>query len=495
MCSIGLLATTFCGLATVTVACGCSSSSSSSSSSEDGSTGGDSAPSSDGGGGRTMAGDAASSTETGATLSISPHIVTVAEGGTTKFSCNVACTFALKEGASGGSVATDGTYTAPNAMGVFHVVASSSDGQTDTATVTVPAPATGTPGMWESVTAPQMPATLFTGSGGFGAGNVVQDPKRPTDMFVGGYGSTWQSTDYGLHWTEVQSNPVPPYGPLGHVLAIADDNGTTATLWNASAYGAQKVYRSTDGGLTFTLTGTLSGGPDASLYSIVVDPYDSTHLVSGFHETDGLAESTDAGDTWNYVGQTGWPSGGISWFPFFLDTGEAKTTRTTWLAIAQNGGSLCTTADGGAHWTIPTGVGGLNHPHGNAGILQLGTTLFVGGTHSDGVASVGDGVYTSVDLGVTWTQVNDHGAGVVFGSTKYVYAMWSWACAQCTWDATGIAVQDMMAAQPGTTWTSAAAAANGLNWGPNSVATTSDGVHTIYVGSMWSSGMWRYVEP
>jgi hypothetical protein len=73
--------------------------------------------------------------------------------------------------------------------------------------------------------------------------------------------------------------------------------------------------------------------------------------------------------------------------------------------------------------------------------------------------------------------------------------MWSWACAQCTWDPTGINVQDMMAPQPGTTWTSAAPMANGLNLGPNSIATTSDGVHAIYVGSMWSSGMWRYVEP
>jgi hypothetical protein len=353
----------------------------------------------------------------------------------------------------------------------------------------------GDGGTWENVTAPAMPSSLFTGSGGFGVGNVVQDPKRPTDMFVGGYGSIWKSTDYGLHWSEVKSNPVPPSGPLGHVLAIADDDGMTATLWNASPIGAHKVYRSTDGGLTFTLTGTLSGGPDASLYSIVVDPYDSKHLLSGFHETDGLAESTDAGDTWHYVGQTGWPSGGISWFPFFLDTGDATTTRTTWLAIAQNGGSACTTHDGGAHWTVPTGIAGLNHPHGNAGILQLGSTLFVGGTHSNGVTSVGDGVYKSTDLGATWTQVNDKSAGIVFGSTKYVYAMWSWACAQCTWDPTGIKVQDMMALQPGTTWTSAAPIANGLSWGPNSVATTSDGVHTIYVGSMWSSGLWRYVEP
>jgi hypothetical protein len=34
-----------------------------------------------------------------------------------------------------------------------------------------------------------------------------------------------------------------------------------------------------------------------------------------------------------------------------------------------------------------------------------------------------------------------------------------------------------------------------LDWGPNSVAVTSDGKHSIIIGSMWATGLWRYVEP
>ena len=63
-------------------------------------------------------------------------------------------------------------------------------------------PATGTPGVWENVTSPQMDAALFTGSSGFGVGNIVTDPARPTDMYVGGYGSIWKSVDYGLTWNQ-----------------------------------------------------------------------------------------------------------------------------------------------------------------------------------------------------------------------------------------------------------------------------------------------------
>jgi hypothetical protein len=348
-------------------------------------------------------------------------------------------------------------------------------------------PATGTPGQWENVTSTAMDPALFTGSSGFGVGNVVQHPQRPTDMYAGGYGSLWKSVNYGLTWTEVPSNPKPGYEALGHVLAIAGDASTTL-LWLANGSGDQKVYRSTNGGLDFTLTGTLTGGPDAGLYSIVVDPNDATHLITGFHEQDGLAESTDSGETWQYVGTTGWPSGGVSWFPFFIDTKDAAKTRKTWLAIAQNGGSVTRTTDGGASWTTPDGIAGVQHPHGNSGLHQQGDTLFIAG-----IQGAGDGIYRSSDLGQSWTRVSTQGEGLVWGSEKNLYAMWGWACASCTWDSP---VQSITAPQPGMDWSNATAeATNGLNWGPNSVAVTSDGTHAIFVGSMWSSGLWRYVEP
>jgi hypothetical protein len=271
-------------------------------------------------------------------------------------------------------------------------------------------PATGAVGKWENVTSPDMDPSLFTGPSGFGVGNIVQDPQRPTDMYAGGYGSLWKSVDYGFTWTEVPSNPVPAYEPLGHVLAIGGDSKTT-TLWLANGSGGQKVYRSTDLGLTFTLTGTLSGGPDAALYSIIVDPNDATHLLSGFHEQDGMAESTDGGDTWQYTGTSGWPSGGISWFPFFVATGDAAKTRKTWLAIAQNGGSVVMTSDSGATWSIPNGISGLGHAHGNASLYQNGSTLFISGTGGD----AGDGVYRSTDLGQNWERVNMQAMGDCLG--------------------------------------------------------------------------------
>ena len=168
--------------------------------------------------------------------------------------------------------------------------------------------------------------------GDYGLGTIVVDPARPTDMYVGGYGAIWKSTDYGLTWSMLNSKPNPPSLSLGRVLAVA---GTSpATLWMANLLGDQKVYKSTDAGLTFRLTGTVPGGHTESLYSIIVDPKNSQHLLSGFHEADGLVESNDGGETWAYVSSgQGWPSGGKSWYPFFVDTQDGATPMKTWFVI------------------------------------------------------------------------------------------------------------------------------------------------------------------
>jgi hypothetical protein len=345
-------------------------------------------------------------------------------------------------------------------------------------------PALGTPGVWEEVTSKEMDPELF--SDGFGIGNIVTDPARPTDLYAGGYGSIWKSTDYGLTWKRLDSKPNPPSLALGHVLAVA---GTTPpTLWMANIIGEEHVFKSTDGGLTFTLTGTIAEEPDAaSLYSIVVDPNDATHLLSGLHEQDKVLESSDGGETWKFVSGAGWPDGGKSWFPYFVDVGDPIKSRKTWFAIGQDGGSAVMTTDAGATWTKPTGLEGLQHPHGGTGFYQDAAALFVAG-----VGGAGDGVYRSTDLGKSWTRVATGSGGVVWGTPKNLYVMWGWACSGCGLDEGG--PQYQTAPQPGTTWSKGTVPAS-LDWGPNSVAVTSDGTHSVIVGSMWATGLWRYVEP
>lgn len=347
-------------------------------------------------------------------------------------------------------------------------------------------PAEGTPGVWEDVTSDVMDREMFSGDG-FGAGNIVVDPARPTDLYLGGYGPIYKSTDYGLTWTRLNTDPEIPEVPLGHVLAVA---GTTpATIWVAHWEGGGQTFRSRDGGKKFQIVGELPERPGAgNLYSIKVDPSNANHLISGLHEEEGLVESNDGGDSWHFVTGDGFPKGvdpGVSWFPFFVDVGDAEKTSKTWFAIAQDGGSAIMTEDGGETWVKPKGIEGLMHPHGGSQLLQVGNTLFIAGM--EGPAGIG--VYRSTDLGKNWKVVAEGSGAIVWGSTKNVYAMWGWACGGCTDGA-----QYQTAPMPGDKW-SDGTVPSGLNWGPNSVAITSDGTHAIYVGSMWQTGIWRYVEP
>jgi hypothetical protein len=330
-------------------------------------------------------------------------------------------------------------------------------------------------GVWTNVTPPGMdPSDLAPAANAFGPGAIVADPAHPGDLYVGGSASgLWKSSDYGFTWTPL-SNKVPN-APRGVTIAVA---GTTpATIWGA---GYNDIFKSTDGGTTFTETKL-----DVSLYSLKVDPNDPTHLISGLHEADGVYESTDGGATWKNVSGTGFPTGGVSWYPDFVDAGDAAKTRSTWFAIAQNGASAIMTRDGGAHWTIPTGLNGLNHPHGNSQMFQSGTSLFVAG-----VGGPGQGVYRSADLGMSWSRVDSGKApeAIVWGTASKVYAMYAWACSNCDLG-TNFEVADL----PGTSWSAQTVPAD-LNLGPNSVAVTFDGTHYVFTAVMWSLGIWRYVE-
>lgn len=319
------------------------------------------------------------------------------------------------------------------------------------------------PGQWIDVT----PATMAVPE--FGPGPVVVDPLRPSDLYVGGGGDgLWRSTDYGNTWTKINADI--GYVPMGLVLAVAPSTPATVLIATGGA-----LLRSTDGGVTFT---RLPNDLPAELYSLALDPDDPRHLLSGLHEADGVVESTDGGATWRAVTGAGFPTGGKSWYPFFLDGGG-------WLAIAQDGGSVTVTRDGGAHWTVPTGIDGLEHAHGNAQIVTDGDTVFV-----PGVGGPGQGVYRSDDDGASFTRVLDGAYSVAWATPDHVYAMWGWACADCDLGA-GFHVATRPAA---TDWT-APTLPPALVIGANHVAVTSDGTHRVFVGTAWSTGLWRYVEP
>jgi hypothetical protein len=351
--------------------------------------------------------------------------------------------------------------------------------------------AVGTAGTWENVSpkAMNLDPTAFNNDN-FGVQDVLVDPVRPSDVytFVCHQG-VWKSTDYGGTWAKVNTGLNGPEIDTGKPWGSGIDSNrcrdpnTPPTLYTLNGGGQlQGFFKSTDGGVSWThivLPNQTSTQYPQDAYSIAVDPYDGNHLLMGFHEAVGLVESNDGGVTWVVHKPA---DAGVSVYNFFVDTGNAATTRATWLSVAQESHMFRTT-DSGSTWTE---VETLQHGHGCSQLFQAGSgVIYVPGLYGSG----GNGVYRSADYGATWSMVFNGVSNNVNGTATTLYANYGWA------DAGGVDPSMQTAPRTaGTPWTATPAPA-GMTNGSKGSAVTFDGTHHIVIDGNWAAGLWRYIEP
>jgi hypothetical protein len=343
--------------------------------------------------------------------------------------------------------------------------------------------------VWTNVT-PAGPGANLTINGAYGTETVGADPNKPSDLYANfnEYG-IYKSTDYGLTW----NGPVNTGTNGGDItgdgnFSIASGGpGKPPILYGGFIHNSAGFWRSTDGGVDWTnFQIPVAGSQD--VYQPDVDPNDPMHIILGYHERDGIAQSSDGGQTWTSVSiDAGMHESGGTGYPFFVNTGNPATTRTTFLWISQNTVGTWRTTNSGTTWTRVD----LNcHPHGACQIFQPGNgVIFIAG----GQSTLGNGVLRSTDYGQTWTHVGENSGqsqSGVFGTPSHVYSMFGWACVPCS-----IYPAFQVAALPGISgWTSPATPAGMTGGGFSDVAVTYDGSHYILVASMWDKGLWRYIE-
>jgi hypothetical protein len=139
--------------------------------------------------------------------------------------------------------------------------------------------------------------------------DVVVDPSQPNTIFVASAGGgVWKSTDAGMTYAPAWPNDYPQ--AIGS-LARGSDGSLWAGTGEANASGGgityvgDGVYKSTDGGATWTNVGLGNAG---MIGRIAVDPQDpNTVLVAGsgsIYSTGGkrgLYRTIDGGATWTPV--------------------------------------------------------------------------------------------------------------------------------------------------------------------------------------------------
>jgi hypothetical protein len=389
-----------------------------------------------------------------------------------------------------------------NGTTYYYVVSAlDSAGESANSTQISATPATPTPpptsfGPWTNVTPSGVDLTNSLDCGNFGTQQVWTDTTHPSNIYAEfNCQGIWKSADYGQTWT----------GPIntGTNGAVAGDCGGGMTL--APTSGQPIIYESclrgngsgfnvsTDGGVNWThlTVGPLPDGQQDIGGQVGVDPYNSSHILIVGHEQNYIGQSTDGGHTWTSIpmaaGMLGAPGTAVI---FFINTGDSSTSAKTWLWISEgSGGTFGTwrTANAGSTWTR---VDSNEHAHGTTQIYQPDTSgvLYIAGIYS----AEGWGVLRSADYGQTWAHVGNSGTqGVVWGTSKNVYSMYSWACGLTC----NVSPNLQIASQPGNgTWTQPATPSP-MAQGAAAVAVTNDGSHNIMITANWGAGLWRYVEP
>jgi photosystem II stability/assembly factor-like uncharacterized protein len=259
---------------------------------------------------------------------------------------------------------------------------------------------------------------------------------QPNVFYVGvNNGGVWKTDDAGHTW-----NPIFDDQPTGSIGALAVAPSNPDILYVGSGEGLQRpdlstgdgVYKSTDGGKTWTNVGLRDG---QQISAIVVDPKDADRVFVavlghpyGPNKERGVYHTTDGGKTWKQVLAKDENTGAVA---LALDPAEPRTIYAVLWEARQGpwengawqgaGSGLYKSTDGGTTWKSLTK--GL--PTTEQGLGRIG--IAVAPSDPRRLYAIVDaprlgGVYRSDDAGASWERVHSEqrvwGRGSDFAEIK-----------------------------------------------------------------------------
>jgi photosystem II stability/assembly factor-like uncharacterized protein len=251
----------------------------------------------------------------------------------------------------------------------------------------------------------------YTSFGGYAVTSNVQTltvaPFDAAKVYAGTGDGVYKSTDGGATWTRTG-------GAMDgqSVCSVFVDRGNPAVLY-ATATSDGKAFKTTDGGDTWEEL--KFGFPRLGGCGMVMDPADSSILFATSEA--GTIMSTDAGKSW----QKQYSGTGAKFYPEIglFDTSLASDPDNASILYAASPVGILKSFDKGHSWTV---VSSASH--------VKGLNRFLFDPHNPTVIyAEGKGLYKSVDRGRSWKPINAglHGLGagaLVFdptdSSTLYV---------------------------------------------------------------------------
>ncbi|HKV23354.1 MAG TPA: hypothetical protein VJN93_02075 [Candidatus Acidoferrum sp.] len=257
----------------------------------------------------------------------------------------------------------------------------------------------------------------FRGGRALAVAGVAGDPN--TYYFGSVAGGVWKTTDGGLAWTPMTDKTgIMSVGAIA--VAPSDPNviyvGTGESCWRGNISFGDGMYKSLDGGKTWTHIGL---DDTRHISRVIVNPANPDDLfvaamghAYGNNEMRGVFHSTDGGKTWQKVLYKDDKTGAIdlTYDPsnsHILFAALYEAHRTPWSAVSGGPGSgLYKSIDGGLTWKHLEGHG---LPSGVLGRIGVSVSGANGNRVYAIIEAEKGGIYSSDDGGDTWHFINgDH---------------------------------------------------------------------------------------
>lgn len=282
-------------------------------------------------------------------------------------------------------------------------------------------------GLWKTTNFKTSPATWVPVNDFFtnmSVGSICQDPSNKNIMYFGtgertyniDYirgGGVWKSTDHGVNWTLLSATT--NYMNVSKVLCDASGNLYVGTIISASGSGTSGLFRSIDGGTSFT--NISPSGIDAQVADFVISSTGRFHVCCGYRSSTPGYRYTDNPLT---VSSSTWTSSSNPSSNHLPETSTANYNcilackGDTLYAVPSNSSGLVSniykSTDGGSHWATtttspPSSTSGYTPLSNGQGWYCLGIDVNPADANNVIVGSLN--CYATTNGGSTWAQKSD----------------------------------------------------------------------------------------
>jgi RHS repeat-associated protein/uncharacterized repeat protein (TIGR01451 family) len=248
-------------------------------------------------------------------------------------------------------------------------------------------------------------------------------PEDPDTLYVGVGGSpaqdrgVWKTIDGGHSWTQIWHKDYEVPLSIGVSIVNPDLMFAGVNQNPEAAYSDTWIYRSTDGGSSWSRVYTVHTGGGPSPSHVLPDREDANKVYIALHKWKadaGVLLTTNMGDTWTRVTDFGDNSQKCTWM-----LGQSRTdTAILYKSSGPTSGftyrNIWRSTDGGYNWSqIASGTAGDFRANWIAVSGRNTDVIFLGGVDVNGLTPADDSpmVYRSTNGGDTWAELEEHPGG------------------------------------------------------------------------------------